>query len=205
MKPRTIFTTTKDDKILELMLHLGVSASAASIDGLISPSYEISRSKAQYWERSMRGKLAHEGELWSVKPICLQPGRMVRRVRHLRELSLFASAYYYLYLEEVYETCEATRILHAYDLYTNVREHANTGETPVSPSTAIYMAMEFVSHAAVIPYCPKCEVRYYSAISQYVGIGCPLCRRPGQGDLDKPYLGNIVRKQTASNSCTQQH
>jgi hypothetical protein len=101
-------------------------------------------------------------------------------------MSLLASSMYYLYGERIYEELEMNEIIKAYDLYTNIRKSAGCVSQQISPDTAFWLVREFVGHYAFVPYCPSCNIRYYSSVEQKIKNACPFCKNTGIGDFTVP-------------------
>lgn len=100
------------------------------------------------------------------------------------EVSLFASTLYYLYGDGVYEELGIGDLLHAYDLYTNVRKTACYIDQQITPDTAYWIGQELLCNKANIPFCATCNIRYFSSADQSVRNVCPFCKKQSAEDFN---------------------
>jgi len=168
---------------IHLLLHCGFSKPLLSEACLRSETKAFGKRAIERATDSIRGRLAHQIHKWPTRPANKIPGKGITSNAQLIEMSLLASSMYYLYGERIYESLEMSEIVQAWDLYTNIRKTAGNVSTQVAPDTVYWLAREFVSHYAYVPYCPKCEVRYYSSVEQKIKNACPFCKTVGIGDF----------------------
>lgn len=169
---------------IHLLLHLGFSKPLLSEACLRSRSQAFGKRAIERAADSIHGRLAHQIHKWPTQPANKIPGKGVTSNARLIEMSLLAASMYYLYGDRIYESLEMSEIVQAFDLYTNVRATAGNVSTQVATDTAFWLAREFVSHYAHVPYCPKCEIRYYSSVEQKIKNACPFCKTVGVGDFN---------------------
>jgi len=169
---------------IHFLLHVGFSKSLLS-------QIPIRKNNVAFGKRSIERaadlikekQLAFQESDWPNRPSNLEPGKSINSKRILTEFSVLAGAMYYLYGDRVYDELNIAEIVSTYELYTNIRSIGHTNKQ-ISPDTAYYMARELVEHKALIPYCPDCNVRYYSSVEQHLKNACPFCRNVGIGDFD---------------------
>lgn len=171
---------------LHLLLHVGFSKPLLSEAHLRQDSKAFGKRSIERATEQIRGRLAYQVFKWPTRPANKVPGKGITSNTHLIEMSLLASSMYYLFGERIYEELEMNEILQAFDLYTNVRRSAGNVSQQISPDTAYWLAREFVSHYAFVPYCPACNVRYYSSVEQKIKNACPFCKSTGVGDFNVP-------------------
>lgn len=171
---------------IHLLLHLGFSKPLLSEAALRSETKAFGKRAIERAYDSVRGRLAHQIHKWPTRPANRIPGKGITSNAQLIEMSLLASSFYYLYGDRIYESLEMSDIVQAFDLYTNIRKAAGEVSTQVASDTMFFLAREFVSHCAYVPYCPKCDVRYYSSVEQKIKNACPFCKTVGVGDFNLP-------------------
>ncbi len=168
---------------LHLLLNVGFSKSLLSQAPLRANASPFGKRSVERAANMLDGRLAHQVGNWPTRPANLEPGKAISSTKQLLEISMMASSLYYLYADRVYEELTMEEILEAIDLYTNIRTPAESGAPQISPDTIFYLCRELIEHKALIPYCPSCEVRYYSSVEQRVRNACPFCRKVGVGDF----------------------
>lgn len=169
---------------IHLLLHLGFSKPLLSEAHLREGSKAFGKRSVERAAEMIDGRLAHQVHQWPIRPSNKVPGKGVTSNAHLIEMSLLAASMHYLYGERVHEQLSMQEVLKAFDLYSNIRVSAGEVAQKISPDTAFYLARELVSHYAFIPYCPTCEIRYYSSVEQKIKNACPFCKEVGEGDCN---------------------
>ena len=167
---------------LHLLIHCGFSGPLLAEAALRSNSGSFGNRAVTRAKSQIQGRLAHQIDKWPIRPTNRVPGKAVCTTSKLIEISILAASMHYLHGERIYNKLMMKDIILAYDLYTNLRLKANSGAPQISPDNAYWLSQELASQQAIVPYCPKCKVRYYSAIEQRVKNGCPFCRELGIGD-----------------------
>ncbi|MFC1337336.1 MAG: hypothetical protein G8D89_20830 [gamma proteobacterium symbiont of Clathrolucina costata] len=173
---------------LHLLLHIGFSRPLLSEARIRHDSTAFGKRAIERVTEQMNGRLAFQTHKWPTRPANKVPGKGITSIAQLIEMSLLASSMYYLYGEKIYEELDMNEILHAYDLYTNVRKSAGEVSKQISPDTAYWLAREIMSHYASVPLCPQCGIRYYSSVEQKIKNSCPFCKCTGIGDFTAPPL-----------------
>lgn len=169
---------------IHLLLHVGFSKPLLSEAHLREGSSAFGKRSVERAAEMIDGRLAFQINQWPTRPANKVPGKGITSNAQLIEMSLLASSMYYLYQERVYEELSMNEIIQAYDLYTNVRMSAGNISRQVSPDTAYWLGREMVNHYAFIPYCPACNIRYYSSVEQKIKNACPFCKKVGIGDFN---------------------
>jgi len=169
---------------LHKLLHTGFSRPLLSEALLRHGSKSFGKRSIERATDQIKGRLAYQIYDWPIRPAYRVPGKGITSNNHLIEMSLLASSMYYLFSDIIYEELNIDEIIKAYDLYTNVRKIAGNKYVQISPDTAYWLAREFLSHYAFVPYCPKCEIRYYSSVEQRIKNACPFCKASGIGDYN---------------------
>lgn len=170
---------------VHLLLHVGFSKP------LLSEAHLRGGGTQSFGKRSIEraaemidGRMAYQISHWPIRPSNKIPGKGITSNAQLIEMSLLAASMYYLYKESVYEELSMNKILQAYDLYTNIRHSAGNVANQIAPDTAYWLGRELISHYAAIPYCPSCQIRYYSSVEQRIKNACPFCKKVGIGDFN---------------------
>lgn len=171
---------------LHLLMHVGFSKPLLSEAHLRADAKAFGKRSIERATDQIKGKLAYQIAQWPTRPANKVPGKGITSNSHLIEMSLLASSMYYLYGDRVYEELDMNEIVQAYDLYTNIRKTAGNVSQQISPDTTYWLAREFVSHYACVPYCPSCDIRYYSSVEQKIKNACPFCKNTGIGDFNIP-------------------
>lgn len=169
---------------IHLLLHLGFSKPLLSEAHLREGAKAFGKRSVERASEMIDGRLAHQMHQWPTRPSNKVPGKGVTSNAHLIEMSLLAATMYYLYGDRVHKELTMQEVINAFDLYANIRETAGEVAKRVSPDTAFYLSRELVSHYAFIPYCPTCQVRYYSSVEQKIKNACPFCKEVGHGDCN---------------------
>jgi len=169
---------------LHLLLHVGFSRPLLSDARLRADSTSFGKRAIERVTEQMDGEFAHQAYKWPTRPANKVPGKGITSNLQLIEISLLTSSMYYLYGEKIYEELDMNEILHAYDLYTNLRRTAGEVAPQISPDTTYWLAREIRSHYAFVPLCEDCGIRYYSAVEQKVKNACPFCKGVGFGDFN---------------------
>lgn len=167
---------------LQLLMHIGFTRPLLSEAPIREDNTPFGKKAVEGAAGTMKSDYAYSRYKWPVRPSGKEPGKLVTSTERLIEMSLLVSCMYYLYGEKVYVELTMQEILHAQDLYTNIRESVNPAGEQLSPDTIFWVAKEIYNHNAIIPYCPRCEIRYYSSIEQRIKHACPYCKEPGIGD-----------------------
>lgn len=171
---------------LHLLLHVGFSKPLLSEAHLRQNSKAFGKRSIERATDQIKGRLAYQIYKWPTRPSNKVPGKGITSNCHLIEMSLLASSMYYLYGERIYEDLEMDEIVLAWDLYTNIRKTAGYVSQQISPDTTYWLAREFICHYAFLPYCPTCDIRYYSSVEQKIKNACPFCKNTGTGDFTVP-------------------
>ncbi|MBX2808159.1 MAG: hypothetical protein KTR20_05950 [Cellvibrionaceae bacterium] len=169
---------------LHLLLHVGFSKPLLAEAHLRKNAESFGKRSIERANEQIKGRLAYQIYKWPTRPTNKVPGKGVTSNAHLIEMSLLAAAMYHLYGDKIYEQLEMKEIIEAYDLYTNIHKTAGGVARQISPDTAYWLAREFVSYYAVVPYCPNCKVRYYSSVEQKIKNACPFCKTAGVDDFN---------------------
>lgn len=171
---------------LHLLMHIGFSKPLLSEAHLRKDCTSFGKRSIERAADQIEGRMAFQIFRWPTRPANKVPGKGIASNGQLVEMSLLAASMYYLYGERIYEELNMNEIVNAYDLYTDVRQTAGCVSQQISPDTAYWLAREFVSHYAFVPYCQNCEVRYYSSVEQKIKNACPFCKKAGIGDYNVP-------------------
>ena len=171
---------------LHMLLHIGFSKPLLSDAHIRRKSKPFGKKSIMRASEQIKGRLAYQIYKWPTRPANWVPGKSITSNSQLIEMSILSSCMYYLYGEKIYEELDINEVVQAYDLYTNVRTTAGSVSQQISPDTAFWLAREFVSHYALVPYCDNCGVRYYSSVEQKIKNACPFCKLPGIGDFNVP-------------------
>ena len=112
---------------------------------------------------------------WPVRPVHRCPGGSVKTTSQHMEMTLLSGAMYYLYGRDMYRRFSIETVVHAYDLYTTIRD-PESKVRQLSPGTAYWVAADFVKQRARLLLCSTCKIGVYDADDMPIGNRCPYCR-----------------------------
>lgn len=173
---------------LEFLMHIGFSKPLLAEARIRDDGSAFGKRSVERAADQIEGRLAYQIYKWPTRPANKVPGKGITSNSQLIEMSLLASSMYYLYGEKIYEELSMNEIVQAHDLYTNIRKQAGYVSQQISPDTTFWLAREFVSHYAFVPYCPSCNIRFYSSVDQKIKNACPFCKGVGIGDFNVPQV-----------------
>lgn len=162
---------------LNFLLHVGFSKALLAHVKLREDNTAFSKRSIERASEQIDSPWAYQQFGWPTRPANKIPGKALTSKAQLIEMSLLASAMYYLYGRRVYDSLTLWEVIEAYDLYTNLRKTAGQQATQISPDTAYWLACELSQEGAWVPYCQTCKIRYYSSVEQKIKNSCPFCKR----------------------------
>lgn len=181
---RSCNRSAEETLTISLFLHVGYSKTLVASTPIRRNGQPFGMKAVLRAAEAMKEDAAHTDK-WLTRPSLTAPGTSIKSVKRLKEFSMLASSFYCLYGDRVYKGLNLFEVTRAFSLYKNARGAAGLEGDEISPNTAWYVADELARDTALIPYCPRCQIRYYSSIGQCVTNSCPICRKVGLGDFDR--------------------
>lgn len=184
MRKREQNRTTRsasETMLIHYFCHIGFSASRVIEFFEEVKGRSISRKQYDSATETMRPIYKR---LWPRKMPDVSPGVSITSRSVQFEYSLLAASMYSLYDKKVYEGLTLEELVEAYSLYTNLRLVSGSKEEQISPTQAHHVVKALKSWSALIPYCNKCDIRYFSVENQTIKPGCPCCETVAKDDYN---------------------